>query len=624
MLQIDRLRGLYRLPRQHPDPAYLRARLDRALGELAPQVLSRALAPLLRFDPEGIWLIRRLDARLVLDAALDEAAMGEALGRELAQAIARRVRQPADGEEALYFPNYAAYAAHFWGDLLEGRAWERWYYGPFEGLRSLSLSQALTEAVLRQPAQTGRVLSLLAESGLLKQALPALSDWDAGRLWAALAPATEMDPPPALLAAFLPHLAPAYRMALAGPSARVRLLLWAGWRSNSPTIGVETAAGACATVEAWAAWLEALAAQPEAAGFPLRLLAGELPHGIAADQAALGSSRGRLRSWLAPLAGQDDLLAAAARVVGRPDALPPQAGTTWTELFANAGYALLLSPLLDLGLPDLLSRLAPTPAVGGVWRFWLALKCLGVPRSEAARSDPALAALLGLPAPPTHQEWQVAAEAAPFSVMATLRRGYLQILVSQGRSDGRCLAVEEVAGPSGQNLRLLRDMRSDYWLSLEMGELPGALPLDELAAVYGAPPEWVWTLGDPFQGPAPAGCEAFLQRSHPAEPEVAYFDLPGLPPPANLVFTLLAQGVLRTFARRLLGFAWSSPAFLYANFLEGSGGLRRTAQGLEVDLPLPPLHAVLELSGGREASLESLPWSGEAACLWLGGRGRDD
>ena len=70
---------------------------------------------------------------------------------------------------------------------------------------------------------------------------------------------------------------------------------------------------------------------------------------------------------------------------------------------------------------------------------------------------------------------------------------------------------------------------------------------------------------------------------------------------------MLAQGILRTFARHLLGFAWSSPAYIYDNFLIGDSQITLTADEIRVQLPPSPLHTVLRLTGWHDTRY-AVPW----------------
>ena len=89
----------------------------------------------------------------------------------------------------------------------------------------------------------------------------------------------------------------------------------------------------------------------------------------------------------------------------------------------------------------------------------------------------------------------------------------------------------------------------------------------------------------------------------------AYYSLADLWPEARLLHdldagsSLIANSIIRHFARRLIGFHSSSPEHLYQNFLTGTGALVVSADRLEVRLPRSPLAIVLHLSGVGDPNL---------------------
>jgi hypothetical protein len=130
------------------------------------------------------------------------------------------------------------------------------------------------------------------------------------------------------------------------------------------------------------------------------------------------------------------------------------------------------------------------------------------------------------------------------------------------------------------------------------------------------PPLALWS-PDPAGFPAQAAqaLAAFLARARPAAPELAFFSLAGLEPPLragasfDLAVSLLAAAALKTFALRLLGFHWSSAAYLYENFLAGASQVQVDAGRIEVSLPRSPLDIVMRM-GGVDGRTCAPPWLG--------------
>jgi hypothetical protein len=196
-LTIGRLASRYFVTHDHPDPAAIAGRLDRAALGL-PTHLASALAPLDTDAPDAVWLLRSIEVELTLNAGTDADTLAVAWARALARTLSTRLHADAGG--LVRFPDRAAYLASFLRDLVEGDAWSLWYYQPFGGLRVLPLAAALRTALLADPAQGRRAL-LLQEPWQAVRTLSALGANEAARVLNGLdAPAGDSAPAPATLA----------------------------------------------------------------------------------------------------------------------------------------------------------------------------------------------------------------------------------------------------------------------------------------------------------------------------------------------------------------------------------------------------------------------------------------
>jgi hypothetical protein len=96
------------------------------------------------------------------------------------------------------------------------------------------------------------------------------------------------------------------------------------------------------------------------------------------------------------------------------------------------------------------------------------------------------------------------------------------------------------------------------------------------------------------------GLRELLARLDKLPADLAYLVLPqsfGLKPSLDRALSIAAQGLLRHFAWRLPGFAFSSIAYLYPNFLDFTASLVDEPDRWVVRLGRPPLHLVLNMSG---------------------------
>jgi hypothetical protein len=78
----------------------------------------------------------------------------------------------------------------------------------------------------------------------------------------------------------------------------------------------------------------------------------------------------------------------------------------------------------------------------------------------------------------------------------------------------------------------------------------------------------------------------------------------------------IATFIMRVFAKRLPGFAKSSPEYLFRNFLAGASQLRVSKNNIEVSMRQCPLSVVLRIAGAYRTL--SLPWrEGVEVCLLM-------
>lgn len=187
-LSIGRINCQCLIPKEHPLPAALRDRVGAAMrGPVAGQV-GRMVEAVVGPHSPAVWLIRRLDVALAVDAGrAAEDELARVISAHITQKLAQKIAGGEDGEDVLYFPNRAAYLAYFLNDLANGEAWDKWHYAEFDGLRLLPASSAIAETFLREPDQAESALRVLAEQNRLERVLGAMSENAAARALAALA-----------------------------------------------------------------------------------------------------------------------------------------------------------------------------------------------------------------------------------------------------------------------------------------------------------------------------------------------------------------------------------------------------------------------------------------------------
>jgi hypothetical protein len=82
-LSIGRFTARYLVASDHPDPSALAGRLDRAAASIGPY-LSACLASLPASSPDAIWLLRKVEVELGVDAAAEPDAIAAAWSAAMA------------------------------------------------------------------------------------------------------------------------------------------------------------------------------------------------------------------------------------------------------------------------------------------------------------------------------------------------------------------------------------------------------------------------------------------------------------------------------------------------------------------------------------------------------------
>jgi hypothetical protein len=156
--------------------------LDDAISPaVLGQAISTRLFSLFSTADESIWLIRRLDLRVDVNAAWEPEQLTRTVVMQLARVVDKSLQDESDSANVLWFPNRTAYLSAFLSDVAAGSAWSKWCYESFAGLRLLSTSAALRSAICEQP-DTGLEALLGLQERELKRVLNALTNQDVRRV----------------------------------------------------------------------------------------------------------------------------------------------------------------------------------------------------------------------------------------------------------------------------------------------------------------------------------------------------------------------------------------------------------------------------------------------------------
>ena len=644
-LTISRLNSVYLVAHDHPAPDRLRSQLDQTMRTRLAGACARSLSSVLDPADPAVWLIRRVELDLALDAGgLDEETLARAWSRGITMAVVRAIEFGPDGHSVLYFPDRAAYLAYFLGELIDGRAWGRWYLSGFESLRSLPAGTAAAEALAREPQWAEPALKHLAAQGRLERLLDLLRSRDAALVLDACVPPAPLaaadDPDRQVIDAVLTRWSELARRA-DWPQAVRTLFVVLETRRLFP----ELAPAAVRLAAERLSGLASLAGQTGLAAAALASLAVADPDAALAAVRQAGATVGleNLAFFVRLAQGDAAWLAGAvgAARAGMPQPLSTPRRPPAHEIIATqvAGLFVLVPFLRDLAWPAVLAAAPGGLDAARALCYLLCLKVCGRPRSQAARFDPALLAAVGLDHAPDADDLDrcTQADAAGHRGLGVL----LGALAQSGLADLRCLHVGIVAQGGVRSLLLRETARGDWLYAAPLvhspqtvleeglaliaaaGHAPDALLLDAASAAEfdtAALRLRGLSLLDPADLPAghsslaaTADLAAYLARSRPSEPEVTYFSLSGLRPTVisqeadDWTWSVVARAAFRAFARQLLGFRDSSTPFVWENFLGGVGQVQMGSGVIDVRLPPSPLRMMLRLAGLASLTY-TVPW----------------
>src|ERR1044072_1618756 len=181
-LHIRRFHAQYLVPHDHPAPQRLKVRIDDAVAQhLLGQTLSQALANFFSETDESVWLIRRLELNVTVNAAWEREQLTRVIAAQITRMLGAALQDESGDGNVVRFPSRAAYLARFLRDVAAGTAWGTWYYESFAGLRLLTTSATLRSAVCNEP-ETGPAALLQLDDHELKRVLRALTEQDARRI----------------------------------------------------------------------------------------------------------------------------------------------------------------------------------------------------------------------------------------------------------------------------------------------------------------------------------------------------------------------------------------------------------------------------------------------------------
>ena len=393
-LRVERLANTYLASRGHPAPERLRSELDELARHRVSASCERALAELLDPRDPSVWVIDELNVDFLIDvSAAPPEDLATFWAAQIAQSLLKTFSAGPDGERVIRFANRAEYLARFLRDLASGRAWDQWYYGQFDSLRSLPAAAAIREALFREPEEAEPALVHLYQTEELKLVAGRLTRFD-HRLLLQLCSPEEAPPTSECFAAVIR----AWIESGAGSGAS-DLELYAQMRSNHPEHAPAEVRSSIAHLNAIARWIRLSHFNTIMAALRNGLVQDAMRHLSPREQESLlflYSLSAADPTWIENLSALGEAgpppMVAEGLSSGRADGI--------TRFRSSFGGLFLVLPVLIENRE--LVRLYGD-AEDKFLRYFLLLACCG-PHSASAERDPALLLASGLDEAPKNAE----------------------------------------------------------------------------------------------------------------------------------------------------------------------------------------------------------------------------
>jgi len=569
----------------HPDPDALRDRLDRVVARQVPEALARLLKKL--FDPTdpGLWFIRRVETELAVRADRPAEQIAEAWAARIGRQIAEIVLSDDPGSEAVHFKDRIAYLARFMVDVAESAAWGKWYYRSLDGLRHLPASAAIRTVGVSYGADGIAALLDLAPADW-RAVARALEPSDARRLLeeglrrsaVSGAPEAAHQTTQAVAEACLRawEMLPVSLRAMERPVTALAMAALALDRRSDPGLRRAVAESAQAAAVVRDVLSRRFASAPAVS--PIELI-----------DALTRPSIERLARWvgpenvqrLVPLIGADAavirrvVLALRPAVDGLEEAAPVESDRASLR-HSPFGAAFLLLPIVDTLPLEAMTAGWPEPeAVAAVDALrWLVLEHT-VPRRfrPALRSDGAVREMVGLDETVVVEDLADWARGLDVRLMHAFDAALADWRRQRLRAEPACTTVCPPAASGFGAFGISVDANSGYWFDITNG-----------------------SAGDAAETHAD-GPGAVHRNPQRIESELEYLGSAHSDPAIHRALMVAGQNILRTFARRLIGFDHASLPYLWANFLQVYAEIECEADRWIVGLESPPLSVVMRMSG---------------------------
>ena len=607
------------------------ALVERGVRERAVTSYADAIERAFASDP-AVYVLRRVHTEVTVasPAAASEADNARRWAAQIFAGVIRTVTCEGDRADlVMRFEDVGDYVTHFIVDLLDGVAWDRWYYGAFSEYRGFDAGETVRRILVDFADELPAIFRRLAAKGRLCTVLSRLSIESAGDVWQIAIRQVPKASPEAfrIFLRTARTLADKLELWTSGPSEDELLLQYFRTSPTDPD-WKQTRALAEAVYAAFDFLDRTGLLVRDASGvFEQFARAGE-PLVESLDWLDHEWLAAALRAHLSPKSKADE-----AAAIPRPLALSPlqlrvlqlllqllkAGGVTLPESEPDShANALTLFAALSSAQPTLADHSATPALIEWLLARWQA--------SSASRSETALppaqrlGSLITLilqrdvaspPLPQPKESWwlkmpgpkigPVALPSDPSSEGNLVESTHAGVfLLSRAVIEGR---ATQLASAMGLSTAVVLLALAAEWTAVDPDTLdPGVL---------------LWTGYDPAAGPPsaqiraldPAACEGLCAAIESMLRDRAAFapSLASVREPDATPLAAIALHLLRLWAHWLPGFAQSSATFLLNQVIRRGGLLRVDSREIAVSLRPAALDVVLQMAGYLQP-IPAIPW----------------
>lgn len=632
-LRIRRLRVDCVVPSDHPSPE----RVSRQVAEAAERNLVPTLCAMLErsfaeSDP-SLCFIKRIDLSMDVNIGWEAEQLARHLAKGTIQHLYAEVGGAGNSSNVVRFRNPAEYLASFLNDLVQGHAWSRWYYGPFDGIRVLPLSTAL-RTVLENHADHALAALHELDDHSLRQLLTSLTRGDCERTVEALAgegntgdQAAAFDAVGAVLGQ-LPY-ADVKRFS---PECGA---LWLYIEITRRDLGLSNRS----VGEAAYAMCRCVHYTDDASAHDRDRLLQALKTG---DLSSIDASViAYTAEWLVPLLSRPEAWRTDFVDLLVHDGRPPVQGQSGSgepiQSTSFGGIFYLMPMFAELPLEAYLPNARDVDGVGieAVLRLLILAKAYGSHDAVAVARDPVVQELCGIP--PGAVSRSLFVECQRMLTVPDLERMARQVvqqglnidkqvkpvwvLTATGTQDGAVTLLLDaergtwqwaVRSSSNRADLIVRKVRQtfDEWpagVRLMACDAPYYIGLKSMRLF-----EKVLDIASSREEQKEEGqfLQTITHHISSLSEELDHLSLPslfGISQARDRALSVIAQTYLRHFASRFPGFAWSTAQYLARNLLDCRATIEQEPNRRVVRLSRPPLHLLLNATGLNRGQY-TLPW----------------